>query len=123
LIPAEGASCWGVAYRLEPEIMDDVLQELDAREQAGYIRRHLQVQGRDGSTFEALTYIASAANSNYLGEDDATSMIEQMGNAIGPSGANVDYLLSLQDCLTEMGVHEPHVEALVEGVKNYLALD
>ena len=117
LIPSPGASCWGVAYRLDPLVMDTVLTDLDTREQAGYLRESLAVHTRDGSVLQALTYIAGPANENYLGEKPLAEMIAQLSSAKGPSGTNADYLLSLQISLEEMGVNEPHVVALAEGLK------
>src|SRR6185295_1207277 len=36
--PDAAATCWGVAYRLEPGRRDAILRELDRREQGGYER-------------------------------------------------------------------------------------
>jgi cation transport protein ChaC len=119
LIPSTGAICWGVAYQLDPGVMDKVLTDLDTREQAGYLRESLEVHARDGSVVQALTYIAGSANANYLGEEPHPGMIEQLATAKGPSGTNADYLLSLQTSLEQLGVKEPHVVMLVEGLKAY----
>ena len=64
LIPDEGESCGGCAYRIDPEAAGEILTALDAREQAGFERLQRPVlEGPAGAAFaEALVYVAGASN-------------------------------------------------------------
>jgi len=55
LVPESGATCWGVAYRLDPASAEDTLARLDHREQGGYTHHRLPVAAGDWSV-EALVY-------------------------------------------------------------------
>ena len=118
LLPAAGAICGGCAYRIDPLTAPPVLAALDLREQAGFERVMLPVwdsQRLDGEPFaEALTWVAGAANAHFLGPLPETEIAEEIRVRRGPSGPNAEYVLRLAEALRELGIRDPHVEAIAE---------
>ena len=47
LVPEPGARCWGVAYRIASERVEEVLAHLDFREQGGYERHPVLLETRE----------------------------------------------------------------------------
>jgi cation transport regulator ChaC len=114
LVPTEAEICGGCAYQLDPTIAPEVLEALDMREQAGFERLHRDIlDAPNGSVFaEALVYIAGAANPHFLGPLDERDIAAWVRRSQGPSGANAEYVLRLSEALVELGVRDPHVEAI-----------
>ena len=114
LLREEGACCWGTAYRVSEEHADSVLERLDHREKGGYERHVTTVY--DGHTDEpladALLYVATDRNDNWLGPAPTEAIAEQIRRSVGPSGPNVEYVLELARALRAMGAHDAHVFAL-----------
>lgn len=117
LVPAPDERCWGVAYQVADGAQDEVLARLDHREQGGYERHRLPVELTRGDTVDALVYVATAANAEYLGPAPLDDIASQVLRSHGPSGPNVDYVLRLADALREHGVRDEHVEALARRVR------
>jgi cation transport regulator ChaC len=118
LLPRDGARAWGIAYRLARQGAEEVLAALDHREKNGYRRLPCDVHAADGEPAfaRALVYVAATDNPSYLGCAPLPAIAAQVLGAEGPSGSNVDYLLSLADALRSIGAHDGHVfrlEALV----------
>lgn len=112
LLEAPAERTWGRVYELAPEVAGQVLEDLDVREQGGYIRADLEVWLEDDDHVSALTYIATPQNANYLGEASIEEIAQQILTAQGPSGPNLEYALRLAQALREMGADDPHVFAL-----------
>ncbi len=116
LVAAEGEVCGGYAYRIDPATADEVLAALDAREAAGFERLHRDVlDAPSGAPFaKALVYVAGAANPHFLGPLHEREIAEWVRNSHGPSGPNAEYVLKLHAALAELGLEDPHVEAIVK---------
>jgi cation transport regulator ChaC len=113
LVPEPGERCWGVAYRLAPERVEQVLAQLDFREKGGYERHQVLLETRESSTFEALVYLASPSNPNYLGPAPLEEIAAVVRSAHGPSGSNRDYVQRLAEALAEANEQDAHVAELV----------
>jgi cation transport regulator ChaC len=119
LIPRDGATTWGTAYRLADEHREEVMAKLDHREKGGYSHHRTMIFARDGSVLEeALVYVATDANPNWLGEAPLEAIAEQVRGSTGPSGDNVEYVVELARALRDMGADDPHVFGLEELVKS-----
>jgi len=116
LVPDPGQECWGLAFRLDPEHWQETLARMDIREQGGYTRLWLVSDGPD-----CLAYVAREDNPDYLGEAPVAELALQMSTAVGPSGANWDYLFRLADCLRALDIVDPHVFALEQAVRQLRA--
>lgn len=121
LLPEWGGCCAGVAYRLDAEVIDDVLAALDHREKGGYRREGVEVQDPgDGQVFaEAIVYRALPDNEHWLGPDSVPHMARQIAASYGPSGPNSAYLEALHASLTAMSEPDPHVRSLVAAMQCY----
>ncbi|WP_116474882.1 gamma-glutamylcyclotransferase [Zobellella maritima] len=108
LIPEADAQCYGMAYRIRP----DTLDQLDMREKNGYLRALVPVHFDAEPSAEGLIYLATEENAAFLGEAPLTEMAAQIAYAQGPSGSNRDYLLNLARALDELGVDDNHVSVL-----------
>jgi cation transport protein ChaC len=109
LIPAPGAVCKGVAYRIE----HNVFEHLDHREKNGYERHAvtLSLQAKDRSV-GGILYVARADNHAYLGPASMPELAAHIARSTGPSGSNRDYVLALAEALRELDDPDPHVLAL-----------
>ncbi len=112
LIRQHGGRCWGVAYRVEPDARDTVLDGLDERERGGYDRVDVTLHRRDQSPVEGIVYLAAEGNPNYLGPTSVESVAAQVRGATGPSGSNREYALRLAESLREMETEDDHVFAV-----------
>lgn len=121
LLPNEHSRVWGMAYRPAPHELTRIMARLDHREQGGYAHARVHVQNHDGSSLEALTYIATPQNPYFLGEEPVEVMARRIAYAKGPSGFNRDYLFALEDALTQAEAHDEHVTTLACAARAMLA--
>ena len=111
---ARDGFCGGCAYRIEPSGADAILEALDAREQAGFVRTNVELlDAPDAATFgSATTWIAGQDNAHFLGplpDEEIAAVIRERS---GPSGANKDYALRLRDALRTLDIVDEHVESI-----------
>lgn len=110
LVPSEGGSCWGVAYRIEASARIVVLEQLDYREREGYALVDLAFEGRSGAGPRLVqTYIGQDDNPHFVGPEDDLEIARIVRSAAGPSGHNVEYVLCLADALDSLEIFDPHV--------------
>jgi len=119
LVPEAGAVCWGMAYGVEPASADSILAALDFRERAGYKRIEVDVElaasvEQPRSTISAVTYRATETNRNFAGPAPLPEIAAVVAEAVGPSGANRDYVLELAKALREIGAADRPVFALAD---------
>lgn len=117
LVADAGSTCWGMAYRLDPEQQAEVMAQLDHREQGGYERLQLPLHFSATEAVTGITYHATESNSEYLGEAGISEIARQVLAARGPSGSNLDYVLHLERALRELGQPDPHVTELAEALR------
>lgn len=115
LVREPNVVCVGAAYRVD----EAVFEHLDHREKNGYERvavgMHLVRDGESRTgTVNGVTYIAPPGNLAYLGPADIDEMAAQIARSSGPSGSNREYLFQLAAALNDLGVQDPHVQALIE---------
>ncbi len=115
LIADAASQCLGVAYALEANVYERVVHDLDVREQNGYARFTEQVQllaaPLDGTeaprahaplAVTALVYIATPANTAFIGPASVPDLAHTIHHAHGPSGSNRDYLFELAAALRDL---------------------
>ncbi len=118
LVPDPEATCIGMLYDIDDQLAPEILGHLDHREQAGYMRIHIDAAHLDDSdTHQAICYIATAHNPDYLGPAPLTEMARQIANTRGPSGSCRAYLMQLHRWLGRVGVDEPHIATLAEAIQ------
>jgi cation transport regulator ChaC len=111
LVRAEGRRCGGAVYLIAESERAEVLAALDHRERGGYDRVEVDAILADpaGDPVRAVVWVASPDNPYHLGPAPIDAMIRQIRAAVGPSGANVEYVLRLGETLRALGVDDPHV--------------
>lgn len=134
LIKTPGAICVGMAYAVTP----DVFEHLDHREKNGYLRfftplhwlpdvnhnaNNSAAENAAETTAEGLVYVASPENEAFLGPAPLPELAQHIANSHGPSGANSEYLLRLDDALRELGgpalEYDQHIFALADAVRAF----
>ena len=117
LIEHAASECLGVAYRVAADESGPVLSGLDHREKGGYERRLLPLSLVDGRPVEALVYLATHRNPNYLGPASLADIAAQVCASRGPSGPNDEYVFELAAFVEREGAEEPHVQELAAHVR------
>jgi len=101
------ATTWGVAYKVDPRDVMEVIAYLDHREKGGYTTKKLSFHPKPSlnrEAFKTLVYIATEANPVY----------RQIVNCKGPSGCNTEYALNLAQEMRKIapGVDDQHLFSL-----------
>ena len=118
LVPTSGGAVGGVVYRVADEHAEQVLAQLDHREKGGYDRITLSAEPLGGGpSLTAITWIAAPGNPYHLGPTPLAAMVEQIHDAVGPSGPNVEYVLRLAEALAELGIADPHLDEVARALR------
>ena len=118
--PRESDKVWGVAYRIEASKVDEVRQYLDIREINGYTIQYTPFHPANGSpTIRTLVYIGTPDNDQFVGPQDPQKLAEHIYKSVGPSGPNIDYLLSLEVALDGLSAEsgDGHVKDLADRIR------
>lgn len=113
-----GAEVAGVAWRVPVVEVDEVLVRLDHREKGGYERVELELEPfAGGRPVEALCWVATPENPEWLGPAPLEEMALQVKASRGLSGPNDEYVFRLDEALRQMRAEDPHVRELAERVR------
>lgn len=110
--------CWGVAYRIDPTYAEEVKANLDYREKNGYSIHKVEVHSNNG-VINALAYIGSIENPEWVGPAPLDEMARQIHESVGPSGPNKEYLYNLAQALRDLApaARDEHLFGLEKRVK------
>ncbi|KQV73310.1 gamma-glutamylcyclotransferase [Rhizobium sp. Root1220] len=110
-----GGSCRGMAFRIEPERRDDVVEYLRERELVTnvYLERCLPLQLADGRSSKAVAYVVDRNHTQYAGALDAVAAARVVHQAHGQSGPNDAYVFNTLAHLQEMGIRDHWLEQVV----------
>ncbi|KAI9146353.1 ChaC-like protein [Paraphysoderma sedebokerense] len=114
--------CWGMAYKIADEHIEDVKKHLDFREKNGYsihyVNVYKDVDDDEPIVANAICYIGTTKNEAFLGYAKVEHIAQQIFESIGPSGPNVEYLLNLAKATRELvpNAHDHHLFALEKRV-------
>jgi cation transport regulator ChaC len=109
LIESPQARCAGMAYLLQPDVVQHTFERLDHREKNGYERFVEPLHLQDSRCVQGLVYIAPVNNFAYLGDAPLPAIARQIARSSGPSGRNIDYLTELAAGLRSLNAHDEHV--------------
>lgn len=114
---SEGASCTGVAFRVEPGQEDRTLFALRERElvSSAYLEKTLTV-ATDFGPVAALSYVIDPAHVQYC-QLDREEQAQIIARASGGRGRNCDYLWSTTAHLADLGIADPDLEWLAGRVR------
>lgn len=113
----QGATCTGLALRVETAEEADVLAELREREliSSAYYEDHVPLALDDGRQIDALTYIIDPDHRQYC-RFDLERQAQMIARAVGGRGPNFEYLNNTAAHLGEMGIDDDEMRWLVARV-------
>lgn len=117
---SESDKVWGTAYRIQADKVEEVREYLDIREINGYTIHYTPFSPSDGSeTIKTLVYIGTPDNDQFMGPQDPQKLAEHIYKSVGPSGPNIDYLLSLEVALDSLSSEsgDEHIKDLANRVR------
>jgi len=112
---AAGGATRGMAYRIAPADWPDVHAYLIEREQPTetYIEGRRTVRLSDGRQVECLVFLSDVRHPQWAGALSLERQAQLIAGATGLSGRNLDYLRDLVEHLSQEGVHDRSMEALL----------
>ncbi len=122
LVPDAQNHCYGAAYLVSNDDIEQTFAQLDHREKNGYSRLTLSLQlGAEAApeklkTVTGITYIANENNEAYRGPAPIEQIAKEIFHSVGPSGTNIEYLLELAEALRTRAIDDPHIFALETAV-------
>mmetsp|Transcript_13707 Transcript_13707/g.20765 ORF Transcript_13707/g.20765 Transcript_13707/m.20765 type:complete len:329 (-) Transcript_13707:17-1003(-) len=120
LVEEESAIVHGVLYEIDPEHEEETMKKLLHREKAGYIEKYnvpvFDLKTNDLITDNGLLFYTASGAPEFKGEEPMDKTAHIIAYARGPSGKNTEYLFNLQKGLTNMNVHDPYLDVLVDRV-------
>ncbi|MBI2768349.1 MAG: gamma-glutamylcyclotransferase [Burkholderiales bacterium] len=119
VIPLEGRTCTGIAFRFDDSHRDAVLARLMAREGKGFELLNKNVVLADGTAVSAVVPL-------YLGRNvfdtaNPTELAMLAVNAAGTSGRCRDYIDSAYQQLQLLGIEDPAVSAVWKALQKAIA--
>ncbi len=109
-----GGSCKGVAFRVPAEATETTVAYLRAREQVTMVYRELWLGAAlaDGRRVRALTYVVDRSHVQYAGVLDLAALERFVGQGVGVSGANPDYVRATYQHMLELGIADATLAAV-----------
>jgi cation transport protein ChaC len=116
---AEGARCHGIAFEIAPQIADETLEYLRAREliSAAYLETVQPLTLDDGARVEAVTYVIDRAHRQYVGGMALEEQARRIAAAHGGRGPNCEYLHQTAAHLADLGVADADLDWLSRRVR------
>ncbi len=107
-----GGSCLGAAFRIAPGHRESVVAYLRERELVTHVykERQLSVLLAGGERVSALGYIIDRAHQQYAGALAVEEAARVVAEAVGRSGANIDYVLNTVSHMRDMGIRDRWLE-------------
>lgn len=110
-----GGCCHGMAFRVAGKNRESTISYLRERELVTrvYLERWRRLRLENSGQATALVYLVDPRHEQYAGRlsDKETGDIVRRGH--GQSGANIDYVINTVEHLREVGVRDPHLEAVI----------
>ncbi len=112
---APGGATRGMAYRIAPAKWPEVYAYLVEREQPTetYIEARRVVRLSDGRRIECLVFLSDVHHPQWAGALSLERQAQLIAGATGLSGRNLDYLRDLVEHLSQEGIHDRSMEALL----------
>ena len=109
-----GGSCKGIAFRVTAGLAEAPIGHLRAREQVTMVYREITLRAAlaDGRLVEGLSYVVDRRHGQYAGTLDLPTLQRFVGQGIGVSGANPDYVRNTYDHMVGLGIADATLAAL-----------
>jgi cation transport protein ChaC len=107
-----GGSCVGLAFRVPPDLREEVLAYLRDRElvTSVYLERMLPIRLESGENVTAVTYIVDRGHEQYAGNLDEATAAKIVSGAVGQAGPNEEYVLNTVAHLKALGIRDHWLE-------------
>jgi glutathione-specific gamma-glutamylcyclotransferase len=115
----EGAKCRGLAFHVDPDNADEVMQYLRARELVSdaYTEVVRSIGFDEGGASDAICYVMNQSHHQYAGRLTLPQQAAMILRANGTAGPNTEYLFNTHESLRSLGIVDEELEALVGMVK------
>ena len=113
-----GGACTGVALLIGEDHLTEEMPLLWRREMlaGSYEPRWVSLRGPDGAAFgQAVAFTIRRTGTNYVRLEEA-EVVRCLSRARGPLGSGADYLMNTRNGLRSMGIVDPRIERLAQGV-------
>lgn len=119
LDPEDGASCTGLALRVETGAEADTITYLRERElvSSAYVEKLVTLAMDNGTAVEALTYVVDKNHVQYVAHLTLEEQAEIIARAVGGRGPNTEYLWNTVAHLKELGISDKDLTWLSERVR------
>lgn len=116
---AEGAQCTGIAFEVAPQIAEETLEYLRAREliSAAYLETVQPLTLASGARVDAVAYVIDRAHGQYCGGLPLEEQARIIARAKGGRGPNCDYLHQTATHLSKLGLADAELDWLSERVQ------
>lgn len=116
------AVCDGVAFRPQPDQVEDVLAQTRAREliSSAYVEVAFPLALADGRNISAIAYVIDPDHVQYC-QLDLGEQARIIARAVGGRGPNWEYLYNTAQHLRELGIADPELEDLATAVREIRA--
>ncbi|XP_041351192.1 putative glutathione-specific gamma-glutamylcyclotransferase 2 isoform X2 [Gigantopelta aegis] len=123
LVPSDNPNdcVWGLAYKIAKENVQKIVHQLDYREKDGYKLTLVTFYPEaDLEPLDISLYIGNDQNPFFLGPAPLRDIAQQIYDAVGPSGTNIEYLLKLATASRDLfpSVYDSHLFTLEHEVKS-----
>lgn len=110
-----GGECLGRVYRIEPHHKAEVIDYLDERELVTdvYLPQHHDVALSDGRTVSARVYVADVEHDQFAGHWPVERKVSYLLQGTGSEGRSLEYLSNIVDQLSDLGISDESLEALL----------
>ncbi len=114
-----GGECRGLAFKIAPEQVDNVVSYLDDRELISYIYipRHVTLTLANGQTVVARAYVADSTHEQFAGNWPEAEKIAHVAQGVGSEGTSVEYLANIIQHLRDLDIRDANLEALLNKVR------
>ncbi len=113
-----GGSCLGVAFRVNEQDREDVLDYLRRRELVTnvYKEKILPLTLADGRQVKAVGYVVDRQHVQYAGSLSVDDAVSTVRTSVGQSGPNDAYVFNTLAHLKEMGIRDLWLESVGQAV-------
>ncbi|MES1908495.1 MAG: hypothetical protein MHM6MM_001418 [Cercozoa sp. M6MM] len=120
-------TCTGIALCFDDAHRDAVLQHLNFRERGGYKQMIVPVvlhdeAGNETEEVRALVFVGDVNNVNFVGRAPLSEIAAQGALSHGPSGANAEYVLRLDEALRTLlpggRAIDRHIALVARGIRH-----
>jgi len=114
----QGDGCHGLAFRIEAHSVEDETRRLWAREAPGpgYVPTLIPVEHDDGRV-HALAFLADHKAEGIVPDLPRETQIEYLATGTDFLGSSYDYIRTLAEHFTALGIDDPHVSDLLAEVE------